>query len=209
MFVRTADDENHNAIPEDLTNYKVALSGDLVINKMKAWQGSLGLAPCDGLVSPAYYVYGVDFDDRYYLQALLRSRRYVDLFAAASDGVRIGQWDLAINRFRGLPVLIPSAHEQAAIVKYLSHAHHRIAQTIAAKRKLITLLEEQKQAIINKAVSRGLDSTAPSKTQASSGWDRYQLTGTSNPSARCRHSCRRARSAASSTPTSTSAVGFR
>ncbi|MCL3861738.1 restriction endonuclease subunit S [Actinotalea sp. K2] len=161
VFVRTAGDDNHNAIPEDLTNYKVARAGDLVINKMKAWQGSLGLAPCDGLVSPAYFVYGVDFDDRYYLQALLRSRRYVDLFAAASDGVRIGQWDLSINRFRGLPVLIPSSDEQAAIVKYLSYAHHRIDRAIAAKRKLIALLDEQKKSIINHAVTRGLDPTVP------------------------------------------------
>lgn len=49
VFVRTSEDDNHNVIPEDLTNYKVARAGDLVINKMKAWQGSLGLAPCDGL----------------------------------------------------------------------------------------------------------------------------------------------------------------
>ena len=40
MFVRplTDADENHNVIPEDLTNYKVARAGNLVINKMKAWQ---------------------------------------------------------------------------------------------------------------------------------------------------------------------------
>ena len=39
VFVRSADDANHNTIPEDLSNYKVARKGDLVINKMKAWQG--------------------------------------------------------------------------------------------------------------------------------------------------------------------------
>ena len=44
-------------VPDDLSNYKVARQGDLVINKMKAWQGSLGLAPVDGIVSPAYYVF--------------------------------------------------------------------------------------------------------------------------------------------------------
>lgn len=39
VFVRSADDANHNTIPEDLSNYKVAREGDLVVNKMKAWQG--------------------------------------------------------------------------------------------------------------------------------------------------------------------------
>jgi len=59
VFVRSLTDanENHNFIPDDLTNYKVARVGDLVINKMKAWQGSMGIAPCDGIVSPAYFVF--------------------------------------------------------------------------------------------------------------------------------------------------------
>src|SRR5690348_5808498 len=48
-----SDDENHNFIPDDLSNYKVVHRGDLVINKMKAWQGSLGIAGCEGIVSPA------------------------------------------------------------------------------------------------------------------------------------------------------------
>ena len=42
----TGDDDNHNFIPDNLSNYKVCRAGDLVINKMKAWQGSLGIAPC-------------------------------------------------------------------------------------------------------------------------------------------------------------------
>lgn len=163
VFVRSKDDTNHNVIPDDLSNYKVARAGDLVINKMKAWQGSLGLAPTEGIVSPAYFVYEFKIDDPEYGEALLRSRPYVSLMGAASDGVRIGQWDLAIPRFRAIPVLVPSRAEQAAIVKYLGHAHARIDQAIAAKRKLIALLEEQKQAIISQAVTRGLDPTVPTK----------------------------------------------
>lgn len=60
VFVRSLTDaeENHNVIPEDLSNYKVARAGNLVINKMKAWQGSMGIAPCDGIVSPAYFEIG-------------------------------------------------------------------------------------------------------------------------------------------------------
>src|SRR5437879_3099087 len=48
VFVRSKDDTNHNVIPDDLSNNKVARVGNLVINKMKAWQGSMGIAPCDG-----------------------------------------------------------------------------------------------------------------------------------------------------------------
>ena len=152
VFVRHEDDGNHNVIPEDLSNYKFARQGDLVINKMKAWQGSLGLAPVDGIVSPAYFVFDFSIDNRAFGQYLLRSKPYVGLMAAASDGVRIGQWDLVTDRFRALPVLIPPTEEQAAIVTYLGHAHARIDRVIAAKRDLIALLGEQKRAIAHEVL---------------------------------------------------------
>ena len=53
--------------------------------------------------------------------------------------------------------------EQAAIVRYLDHADRRIRRYVDAKRKLIALLEEEKQAIINQAVTRGLDPNVPLK----------------------------------------------
>ena len=52
---------------------------------------------------------------------------------------------------------LPSSAEQAAIVRFLDHADRRIRRYIRAKQKLITLLEEQKQAVIHRAVTRGLD----------------------------------------------------
>ncbi len=157
VFVRTDDDDNHNFVPDDLSNYKVARAGALVINKMKAWQGSMGIAPTDGIVSPAYFVYDLRIGNRMFGQALLRSRPYVAHFAQASDGVRVGQWDLSIERMREIPVLVPPSDEQAGIVRFLDHANRRIDHSIRAKKKLIALLNEQKQAIIHRAVTRGLD----------------------------------------------------
>jgi len=163
VFVRSADDANHNTIPEDLSNYKVARKGDLVINKMKAWQGSLGLAPVDGIVSPAYFVFAADFAVPRFGEYLLRSKPYVAKFGAASDGVRIGQWDLSIPRMRNIEVLLPPPEEQAAIVKYLAHANARIDKAIAAKRRLIALLEEQRDVTVRAILSEGSDSRPPSE----------------------------------------------
>jgi type I restriction enzyme, S subunit len=154
---------NHNFIPDDLSNYKVAKEGDLVINKMKAWQGSMGIAPCDGIVSPAYYVFSFRFADRAFAHRLLRSKPYVAHFAAASDGVRIGQWDLSIPGMRNIPIIVPPPDEQVLIVRFLDWASVRLGKAIAAKRKVIGLLEEQKQAIIHRAVTRGLDDSVPLK----------------------------------------------
>ena len=163
VFVRSADDANHNTIPEDLSNYKVAHAGDLVINKMKAWQGSLGLAPVDGIVSPAYFVFVTDFAVPRFGEYLLRSRPYVAKFAAASDGVRVGQWDLNISRMRNIEVPLPPPEEQAAIVKYLAHANARINNAIAAKRRLIALLEEQRDVTVRAILSEGSASRPPSE----------------------------------------------
>lgn len=155
VFVRSVDDANHNSIPDDLSNYKVARAGDLVINKMKAWQGSLGLAPLDGIVSPAYFVFHADFAVPQFGEYLLRSKPYVAKFGAASDGVRIGQWDLNIPRMRSIEVYLPPADEQTAIVKYLAHANARIDKAIDAKRRLISLLDEQKCALATDVLSAG------------------------------------------------------
>lgn len=165
VFVRsmTDADENHNVIPEDLTNYKVARAGNLVINKMKAWQGSMGIAPCDGIVSPAYFVFNFQIANHAFGQRLLRSKPYVAHFGQASDGVRVGQWDLSIPGMRQIPVLVPSEDEQAAIVRFLEHANRKMDGFIRAKRKLIGLLNEQKQAIIHRAVTRGLHPDVPLK----------------------------------------------
>jgi type I restriction enzyme, S subunit len=160
VFVRSAEDANHNTIPEDLSNYKVARRGDLVINKMKSWQGSLGLAPVDGIVSPAYFVFEADIAVPQFGHHLLRSKPYVAKFGAASDGVRVGQWDLNVPRMREIELLLPEAGEQAAIVKYLAHANARIDKAIAAKRRLIALLREQAQATACEVVVRGLDPNA-------------------------------------------------
>ena len=165
VFVRslTDPDENHNVIPEDLSNYKVARAGSLVINKMKAWQGSMGIAPCDGIVSPAYFVFDLGIENRMFAQRLLRSKPYVGHFAQASDGVRVGQWDLSIPGMRQIPVLLPPKDEQDAIVRFLDWANGRLERAIRAKRKVIALLNEQKQAIIHRAVTRGLDPSVPLK----------------------------------------------
>jgi len=159
VFLRslTGDDNNHNAIPEDLTNYKVARKGDLVINKMKAWQGSMGIAPCDGLVSPAYFVFKFDFPNRAFGEMLVRSKPYVAHFGQASDGVRIGQWDLSIPRMREIPILIPETDEQAKIVEFLLYFNIHIEQLVQKKKRLISLLNEEKQSIVYNAVTRGFD----------------------------------------------------
>ena len=156
-------DENHNFIPDDLSNYKVVKNGQFAMNKMKAWQGSYGVSKNDGIVSPAYFVFDIDGVNGDFFHVAIRSKAYVPFFTQASGGVRIGQWDLSQSRMREIPFSIPPLPEQTAIVRYLDYVTRRIRRLVRAKRKLIKLLEEQKQAIIHRAVTRGLDPDVPMK----------------------------------------------
>ncbi len=127
------------------------------MNKMKAWQGSYGVSQYHGVVSPAYFVFHLKGVDGSFFHSAIRSKAYVPFFAQASDGVRIGQWDLAQERMREIPFLLPPLIEQRAMVRYLDHVDRRVRRYVGAKERLIGLLEEEKQAIINQAVTRGLD----------------------------------------------------
>ncbi len=152
--------ENHNFIPDDLTNYKVVKAGQFAMNKMKAWQGSYGVSQYDGIVSPAYFVFDIHGVQSDFFNVAIRSQAYVPFFGQASDGVRIGQWDLSQERMREIVFLVPPASEQSAIVRYLDHVDSHVRRYISAKERLIELLTEQRQAVINQAVTRGLDPNA-------------------------------------------------
>ncbi|MDX9887026.1 hypothetical protein [Thauera sp.] len=61
VILKDSRDDNHNATSLDTSTYKVVKPGDLVVNKMKAWQGSMGVSAHDGIVSPAYITGSMPF----------------------------------------------------------------------------------------------------------------------------------------------------
>jgi len=152
------EEENHNFIPDDLSNYKVLRKGQFGMNKMKAWQGSYGISEQDGIVSPAYFIFQLreDIDSRYFHLAI-RSRLYISFFGSASDGVRIGQWDLSRDRMKNIQFLIPPLPEQTTIAAFLDRKTTLIDQAIGIKQKQIELLKERRQILIHNAVTRGLN----------------------------------------------------
>ena len=153
----TNKDENHNYIPDDLTNYKVVQRGHFAINKMKAWQGSYGVSKFDGIVSPAYFVFNVDGVDGDFFHIAIRSQAYVPYFTQASDGVRIGQWDLSLARLREIPFSVPPLPEQTAIVRYLDKATANIEIAIDSARRQIGLLQKYRTRLIADVVTGKLN----------------------------------------------------
>lgn len=162
---KNSRDDNHNVTSEDTSNYKFVRCGDLVINKMKAWQGSLAVSEFEGIVSPAYYVckFISNSTDKKYLHYLLRCRPYAQEFERLSTGMRVGQWDLGIDDFLRIPVICPSISEQTAIAAYLDIQCAKIDEIIAEAKASIEDYKQWKASIIYEAVTKGLDPNAEMK----------------------------------------------
>lgn len=159
VIPKVSRDDNHNVESEDLSGYQLVEVGDLVVNKMKAWQGSISISKHRGIVSPAYFVFSREsreVDDAF-VHFLLRSRPYVQAYSLISKGVRIGQWDLQPELFRKIPLLIPPRNEQTSIGTYLDQENRQIDLLINSARKAIELLLERRQALITQVVTGKLD----------------------------------------------------
>lgn len=165
VIVRNVEskEENHNYIPDDLSNYKYVQRGQFVINKMKSWQGSYGVSNYDGIVSPAYFVYDLNYPNKDYFNIAIRSKIFSPFFSKYSKGIRVDQWDLTPEALKIIPFLEPPKAEQDAIVRYLDTATSEIDKAIAMQQKMIDLLNERKQIIIQNAVTKGLDENVEMK----------------------------------------------
>lgn len=157
-------------LAKSMVGYKLCRPGDLVINTMWAWMGALGVSRHSGIVSPSYGVYrplaGCQMD-HHYSDLLLRTPLYAREYERRSTGVNSSRLRLYPEHFLRMPIVVPPPDEQAAIVKFLSWANGRLDRAIRAKRKIIALLNEQKQAVIHRAVTRGLDPSVPLKPSGS------------------------------------------
>ena len=153
-----ADSSKKDSSNQDKSAYKLVRLGDIAYNKMRAWQGAIGVSDYQGIVSPAYVVERPrEGANSRYLHYLLRTPAFAKEAERWSYGITSDMWSLRPEHFKMIYGCLASLPEQAAIVRYLDHADRRIRRYIRAKQKLITLLEEQKQAIIHQAVTRGLD----------------------------------------------------
>ena len=143
---------------ESYVGYKLCWPGDLVINSLWAWARGLGVSQHHGIVSSAYGVYRpLPKAHAGFIHLVVRSVPFQWELQVRSKGIWVSRLQLTDEAFLRAPFPLPPLSEQRAIVRYLDHVDRRIRRYIGAKQKLIDLLEEEKQAIINQAVTRGLD----------------------------------------------------
>lgn len=169
---REASDTTTRASSEDLSNYKLCRAGDLVINRMRAFQGALGIAPEDGVVSPDYAVLRVDPTvDKRWLNYFLTSRSTVATMASLVRGIggteagNVRTPRLNISDLQAMTAPLVSADEQHAISNHLDRETARIDTLIEEQQLLIEMLRERRWAVVERGVAL-LDWNTPFKTVA-------------------------------------------
>ncbi len=149
----------HGLVPASFETYQVVNPGEIIIRPtdlQNDWNSlRVGIARNRGIITSAYLclkTVGPLIPDYGYL--LLHAYDLKKIFYGMGSGLR---QNLDFTDLKRMPVLIPPREEQSAIAAFLAYADHRINRLIRAKRRLIELLNEQKRAIIHRAVTRGLD----------------------------------------------------
>ncbi len=133
------------------SGYKLCWPSDLVINSLWAWATGFGFSKHHGIISSAYGVYRLNRDlseDFEFFHHLLRSRTYDWEFTVRSKGIWVSRLQLTDESFLDTPILLPPSEDRKAIVRFIRHLDQRVNRLIQAKRQLIALLNEQKQAIL-------------------------------------------------------------
>ena len=132
-------------------------SGDVLFGKLRPYLAKVTRPTSDGVCVGEFLVLRPRHANATaaYMEQLLRSKPIVDAVNSSTFGAKMPRADWQF--MGGMAVVLPPIPEQAAIVRYLDHADRRIQRYIRAKQKLITLLEEQKQAIIHQTVTGQTD----------------------------------------------------
>lgn len=158
IVVKSAD-RLHGLVPESFETYQIVEPGDIIIRPtdlQNDWNSlRFALSKHRGIITSAYMCFQPHHGlTREYAHLLLHTYDLKKVFYGLGSGLR---QNLDWRDFKYLPCVVPPLSEQAAIVRFLDHTDRRIRRYIRAKQKLIKLLEEQKKAIIHRAVTRGLD----------------------------------------------------
>ena len=138
---------------EDKSNYKVVLTGDMVYNSMRMWQGANGISPCDGIVSPAYTVLmpKIPISNRYFA-AFFKSPNLINEFRKNSQGMTSDTWNLKYPQIETIKVCIPALSEQNRVADMLRTLERRIAK----QAQLVDNLKKYKRGVTRAIFSKEL-----------------------------------------------------
>lgn len=145
------------AVSSDLNTFKFVEKDNFVIS-LRSFEGGIEHSEYEGIISPAYTILKAkDFVEPLYLKFLLKSSSFISALQLYKTGIREGQ-NISYTELQQDFLPLPPLEEQKKIADFLDKKTHQIEEFITKKQKLIALLEEKKQTLINQCVTQGLDS---------------------------------------------------
>lgn len=157
---------NLDRFKEDVSQYKLAHIGDLVMNSMNVIVGAVGVSDYFGCVSPAYYTYYDNEEDHItarYMDYVFRTKSLRTLLYRLGKGIyaidrgdgKVNTCRLKVSRedMRSLLLPLPSVEEQREIVSYLDKKREDIEALIAKKQQFIDELTAYKKSLIYEYVT--------------------------------------------------------
>lgn len=161
---RDGRDDNFNKAAQDRRIYQLVHPGWLVVNRMKAWQGSVGVSPFRGIVSGHYICFRPTHNqDHRFLNWLLRSDPYIAEYSSLSRGVRPNQVEIDNEMLRSLQVKLPPLEEQRRIADFLDAETARLDRMASLLRKQVALMELRFTAVVDRALDRAMEQIVPLK----------------------------------------------
>lgn len=158
VVLREFSDERIESTAADFNTYKVAQRGDVAFNKMRMWQGAVGVAPQDGLVSPDYVVAAPTGSlSPQYAGLLFRTEVFSAECARRSHGIVWDRLRLYWDGFREIELPLPPQDTQLDIIAYVAAATTRLDALRTATERSIALLGERRAALIAAAVTGQID----------------------------------------------------
>lgn len=150
------NEDDHLTNAESLVGYKLVQQGDLVINIMLAWNGSLGISPHNGMTSPAYCVYRIKGENNpEYFGYLFTTSLFKAEFRRNSTGIIDSRLRLYSDKFFSIFTVVPPKEEQDEIVQYIKAQEEKINRFIEKKQRFIELLKEQRQCVVGAVIKNG------------------------------------------------------
>ena len=155
VIKKSSRNDNTNQTAENRDIYQLIDEGWLVVNRMKAWQGSVGISPLRGIVSGHYICFRPRHDeDPRFLNWLLRSGVYTLEYARMSRGVRPGQIEIDNDELHCLRIALPPHDEQRRIADFLDAETVRIDKAAALITRQQPILDDRYQATVDVEIDR-------------------------------------------------------
>lgn len=165
-----------NKAKDDMTAYKVAYPNDIVLNSMNVVVGAVGLSKYKGAISPVYYALysrstalNINYYEKIFKNTIFQ--RYLFIYGKGilvkkgeSGKMNTIRMKISLHDLKRISVPFPPINEQDQIVRFLNCKFSKINKFILNKRKFIKLLKEQKQEVVNQAVTRGINADVKMKS---------------------------------------------